>query len=121
MVPKHLLDESEVSESFVIEDLSQRVRIVEGNNRDSSLLIGKMESVFTTISSDINEIKQDVKGIAATQNEMKLQAMGLDGRIKDLESIRDSSKDSRKAIRTTLLSVLATVAAAAIVYFLKFK
>jgi hypothetical protein len=51
MVPKHLLDESEVSESFVIEDLSQRVRIVEGNNKDIFPLLGGEDAVHDKIRS----------------------------------------------------------------------
>jgi hypothetical protein len=121
MGPKHLLDESEVSESFVIEDLSQRVRIVEGNNKDIFPLLGKMEVVFSAISADINEIKSDVKTIGVAQTEMKLQLTGFDGRVKNLEEIKETSKDRRKALRNALLGVLATVTAAAVVYFFKLK
>jgi septation ring formation regulator EzrA len=111
----------EVSGVYAIDDLSKRVRRLESNNQDLLPLIGKMEVTFSTISSDIKEIKGDVKDVSRIQGELSVQLVGFDSRVRDLESIRDSSREKRKAFRTMILSVTATVLGAALVYILKFK
>jgi hypothetical protein len=113
----------EISGVFIINDLSKRISNLEANQQETLPLVGKMEAAFTTfanIGEDIKEIKNDVKGVVSNQGQIYLQLVTFDGRVKCLEEMKATAlqhrDDRRKAVRTAVLSITATVIGAAIIW-----
>jgi len=118
----------EVSGVFVLTDLSKRISNLEANQQETLPLVGKMEAAFTTFASigdDIKEIKNDVKGVMSNQSEINVQLIRFDNRVKCLEEVKaisiQTKEDRKKAFRTALLSVTATVIGAAIIWLFGLK
>lgn len=118
----------EISGVFIINDLSKRILNLEDNQRETLPLVGKMEAAFSTFASigeDIKEIKGDVKGVVANQGQIYLQLVTFDNRVKHLEEDKACAlkkhEDRKKAARTAILSITATVIGAAIIWLFGLK
>jgi hypothetical protein len=111
----------ETSGVFFLTSLDGRLKALECNQQTLLPLIGKMESNFSTLVSDIQEIKGDVKINGVELGKVAIQLVGFDNRVKDLEAIRDAAKDHKKAVRTAVFGVIATVVGAALIYLFNFK
>jgi hypothetical protein len=114
--------------SFIITDLSRRVSKLEELQQQTLPLIGKMEAAFDAffgISEDVKEIKSDVKTVVSTQNNVEIQLVNFDNRVKSLEeeqAMAKRVKEERKSlVRKGLFGTLFTVAGAALVYLLGWK
>lgn len=118
----------EISGVFVINDLSKRVSRLEDSAQEISRFIGKTEesfNMFPSIGEDIKEIKGDVKGVVANQGQIYLQLVTFDNRVKHLEEDKacalQKHEERKKAARTAILSVAATVIGAAIIWIFGLK
>ena len=118
----------EISGVFVINDLSKRILKLEDNQQETLPLVGKMEAAFSTFASigeDIKEIKNDVKGVVSNQGQIYLQLVTFDNRVKHLEEDKacalQKHDERKKAVRTAVFSITATVIGAAIIWLFGLK
>jgi len=109
---------------ILIDDFGQRLRSVEQCQIDILPLLGKMEEVSNTFKSlrdDVLEIKQDVKDVSAKQTTMALDVNNLTNSVKILEADRSERIENKKNLKKWIATVIGSVLAAAIIWYLKIK
>jgi hypothetical protein len=105
----------------LVNEHTSRLSRLEDSFQELLQVGAQTQAVTMSINESIQEIRQDVKALKTGQDGFTKDLLGVSARIETLDTWKKSREESRKAIKTTILTVMGGVAIAVIVWLLKIK